>query len=242
MYEFDKQGANIVISARRSDELERVKKGCLHKDKIFILPLDLAERKTFKEKTETVIKQFGKIDLIVHNAGISQRSYAKDTKIEVDQKLMEVNYLGTVALTKEILPYFIKQHSGHYAVITSLVGKFGSPMRSGYAASKHALHGFFDSLRAEVYRDNIKVTLICPGFIHTNVSVNALTGDGSAQHTMDKSTAAGLSPNECAQQIVKALEREKEEVLIGKKEVFGVYVKRFFPTLFSRILQTAKVT
>ena len=242
VYAFDKQQAKLVISARRADELERVKNQCTHTDKIFILPLDLADRASFKEKVNTVIQHSGYIDLVIHNAGISQRSLAKDTDVSVDQKLMEINYLGTVALTKAILPHFIERHSGHFAVVTSLVGKFGSPLRSGYAASKHALHGFFDSLRAEIYRDNIKVTLICPGFIHTNVSINALTGDGSSQNTMDRTTANGLSPEVCASRIIKALEHEKEEVLIGKTEALAVYVKRFFPSLFSKVLRRAKVT
>lgn len=242
VYELAKQGANMVISARREEELNRVKQQCKYPEKVLVLPMDMAQPATFNDKVDAVLKKFGRIDLVVHNAGISQRSLAKDTAVEVDRQLMEINYIGTVALTKAILPHFIFQHSGHFAVITSLVGKFGSPLRSGYAGSKHALHGFFDSLRAEVYRDNIKITLVCPGFIKTNVSINALTGDGSKQNSMDAKTAAGLTAEQCAKQIVHALEKEKMEVLVGKKEVYAVYLKRFFPNLFAKILQTAKVT
>jgi dehydrogenase/reductase SDR family protein 7B len=241
VYRFAKQGAILIISARREDELERVKNSCPSPEKVFILQLDLAEPQAFVEKVKQVMDKYGRLDLIVHNAGISQRSLAKDTKVDVDRKLMEINYLGTVALTKEILPYYIKQQAGHFAIVTSLVGKFGSPYRSGYAGSKHALHGFFDSLRAELYRDNIQVTLVCPGFIRTNVSINAFTGDGSKQNTMDEKTDKGLTAEECGRRIVNALAKGKEEVLVGKTEVYAVYLKRFLPGLFSKILSKAKV-
>jgi short-subunit dehydrogenase len=154
---------------------------------------------------------------------------------------MEVNFFGTVALTKALLPHFIAQKSGHFGVITSLVGKFGSPYRSAYAASKHALHGFFDSLRAEQFTDNIAVTMICPGFIRTQISVNAITGDGSTLNEMDDAQANGMSAETCAEQIYTALRKRKEEVYIGGKEVLAVYLKRFSPALFSKILRKAKV-
>jgi len=155
--------------------------------------------------------------------------------------LMEVNYFGTVALTKAVLPYFIQNKKGHFAVVTSLVGKFGSPYRSSYAGAKHALHGFFDTLRAEHHQDNIAVTLICPGFIHTQVSVNAVTGDGSPLGEMDQAQAQGMSAETCADQLYRALLRKKDEVYIGGKETWAVYLKRFFPGLFSRILRNANV-
>jgi short-subunit dehydrogenase len=142
---------------------------------------------------------------------------------------MGINYLGTVALTKAILPHFIKHKNGHLVTTTSIVGKIGTPLRSSYAASKHALHGFFDSLRAEVHQKNIAVTLICPGFVNTNISKNALTGDGTAQQKMDTATKNGIQTERFAKLMLKAIERRKEEVYIaGAKEKLGVYVKRFF--------------
>ena len=193
------------------------------------------------EKAATAIALFGGLDLLLHNGGISQRSLIKETQLEVDRRLMEVNYFGTVALTKAVLPYFIQNKKGHFAVVTSLVGKFGSPYRSSYAGAKHALHGFFDTLRAEHYQDNIAVTLICPGFIHTQVSVNAVTGDGSPLGEMDQAQAQGMSAEACADQLLRALLRKKEEVYIGGKETWAVYLKRFFPGIFSRILRKANV-
>lgn len=241
-YEFAKQGANLIISARREDELNRVQERCPDPSKVQVLTLDLASQDTFATKTAEALAFFGQIDVMVHNAGISQRSLAKDTSIEVDRRLMEVNYLGTVALTKALLPHFISRKAGQFVVVTSLVGIIGSPLRSGYSASKHALHGFFDSLRAELTNDNIHVTIICPGYIATNVSVNALTGDGSKQNTMDTKTAAGLQPDEAARQMVKAILNKKLEVYVGKGETWAVYLKRFFPGIFAKVLAKAKVT
>lgn len=240
--ELAKQGASLIISARREDELKRVKEACPNRDKIHILPLDLALHDTFRERTDKAISLFGRIDVMVHNAGISQRSLAKDTAPDVDRRLMEVNYLGTVALTKALLPHFLGRKAGHFVVITSLVGIIGSPMRSGYAASKHALHGFFDSLRAEVTHDNIDVTIICPGYVATNVSMNALTADGSPQNSMDNATANGLTPQQAAKQMAKAIQNKKFEVYVGKGEVWAIYLKRFFPSVFAKVLAKAKVT
>jgi short-subunit dehydrogenase len=154
---------------------------------------------------------------------------------------MAVNYFGTITLTKALLPNMLMHQLGHIVTITSLTGKFGSPFRSSYAASKHALHGFFDSLRAELNDAHIKVTLICPGFIRTNVSRNALTGDGSRLGTMDEATDKGMDPKRLAYKILDAIEKGKEEAYIGGKEVLGVYLKRFFPRRFSKILLKAKV-
>jgi short-subunit dehydrogenase len=237
-----KMGFRIIITARREQELLELKNNCTHPENVVVLTHDLADYTSAKKKVERAVAAFGSIDVMIHNAGISQRSLAIDTDIEVDKKLMDVNYIGTIALTKALLPYFKKQGSGHFAVITSLVGKFGSPYRSGYAASKHALHGYFDSLRAEHEKDNLKVTLICPGYVITNVSINALTGDGSAQKTMDEATANGITAEYAAAKIVKAIDSKKLEIYIGKKEIFAVYLKRFLPNLFARILAKAKVT
>jgi short-subunit dehydrogenase len=154
---------------------------------------------------------------------------------------MRVNYLGTVALTKRLLPYFIAENKGHFVTVTSLMGKFGSPYRSGYCAAKHALHGFFDVLRMEHEKDGIAVTLICPGFIQTHVAKNALTGDGSVQGTDDQATKNGLSTTVCAQKIIRAIEQKKFEASIGRKEVVGVYLKRFFPKYLHKFVLKSKV-
>lgn len=238
---FSQAGYRVILSARNEKELNRVKKECSHPESCAVLPLDLGESSSLAEKVGTAIGLFGQIDVMLHNGGISQRSLTKETLLEIDRRIMEINYFGTIALTKALLPHFNARNQGHFAVISSLVGKFGSPYRSSYAASKHALHGFFDSLRAEQYAQNLSVTMICPGFIRTQVSVNALTGDGSQLGQMDDAQAKGMSPEACADQIFEAIVGKKEEVNIGGKEKYYVLVKRLFPGLFSKLLRKATV-
>jgi short-subunit dehydrogenase len=242
-YELAKKGAKLILSARRKEELERVKGNCFNEAQpsIRILPLDLTQAATLQLSVEAASQLFGHVDILINNGGISQRSLVKDTAMEVDRRLMEVNYFGAVALTKYLLPHFIKRKEGHFVNVSSLTGKFGTPYRSGYAASKHALHGFFDAVRAEHFHDNIKVTMICPGFIHTPITYAALTGDGSALNKMDEAQYKGKPADWCAQKIVRAIENKKEEVYIGGKEVWGAYIKRFFPSLFSRIIRKVSV-
>jgi short-subunit dehydrogenase len=237
------KGAKLIISSRKKTDLENVKQACENSQDIVVLPLDLVDHTDYKIKVEQAIAAFGKIDILVNNGGVSQRSLAKDTAIQVDEQLMKINYIGTIALTKALLPHFIEKQSGQFVVTTSIVGKIGTPLRSSYAASKHALHGFFDSLRAEIYNDNIAVTLICPGYVTTNVSMNALTGDGTPQKTMDKATANGIKPERFAKLMAAAILHKKEEAyLAGAKEKLGVYVKRWFPKLFSIMVRKLSVT
>jgi dehydrogenase/reductase SDR family protein 7B len=246
-YALAKEGVKLIISARREEELKRVASKLasdfhLPAFDLLILPLDLADDSNFEERKNEAVKKFGRIDVLINNGGVSQRSLAKHTTVEVDRQIFEVNFFGTLALTKMILPLFIRQKNGLIVTITSAVGKFGSPWRSGYSASKHALHGFFDSLRAEVHDDNVKVLLVCPGFIQTNVSHNALTGTGEKLGSMDKATANGLTAEECARQIVAAMQSGKEEIVVAKiKERFAVFAKRIFPSLFSVMIRKMAV-
>ncbi|MCW5907366.1 MAG: SDR family oxidoreductase [Chitinophagales bacterium] len=242
-YALAKEGARLVISARRKEELERVRmRTGLSEADIMILPLDLKKQEEFEAKKDEVLARFGRIDVLLNNGGVSQRSLAKDTHVDVDRQLFEVNFFGTLALTKVVLPVLLKQQSGLIVAVSSAVGKFGSPWRSGYAASKHALHGFFDSLRAEVHNDGIRVLLVCPGFVVTNISYNALKGDGTKLSSMDNATSKGISKEECARQIIAAIKSDKEEVVVSNfKEKLGVYVKRFLPSLFSLMIRKVAV-
>jgi short-subunit dehydrogenase len=164
----------------------------------------------------------------------------KDTSIDVDRRLMEVNYFGAVSLTKAMLPSMLARRRGDIVVVSSLVGHFSTPLRSGYAAAKHALHGFFDALRAEVHADGVHVLMVCPGFIRTDISLHALTADGSPQGTMDAGQAAGMPPEQCAARIVAALDRRQEEVVIGGRETWYLFLHRFFPGLFRRAVRRAR--
>ena len=246
VYEFAKAGARLIISARRKDELNRVVEVCKSKFNATIeaLPLDLSETSTLPLTAQAAIQIFGHIDILVNNGGISQRSLAKDTLLDVDRKIMEINYFGTITLTKQLIPHFISRQQGHFVTITSVTGKIGTPYRTGYAASKHALHGFFNSLRAEMWKENpaIYVTLVCPGWTNTNLSLTALMGDGSAQNKKDDTHEHGLSPQQVAIATVKAIQNKKREIIIaGWKEGTAAQIYRFFPGLFARIIRKAKV-
>lgn len=238
-----KQQTKLILSSRNEKELNAVKNDCEHPENVKILPLDLENYNSLKAKVDEALGLFGGVDILFSNGGISQRSYAKDTSITVDKRIMDINYLGTVALSKALLPHFIEKNHGYFVVTTSIVGKIGTPLRSSYAASKHALHGFFDSLRAEVYNHNIKVTLACPGFVQTKISINALTGNGTAQNKLDTATKNGLTPEVFVKKLLYAVQHEKQEVYIGGfKEKLAVYVKRFFPKLLSKMIRKLAVT
>jgi len=241
--EFSRLGARLILSSRRKAELERVKtKLSMSDDHCLVLPLDLEKYQEMEDKVDQALKHFDRIDYLVNNGGISQRSLIIDTKMDVYKRLMDIDYLGTVALSKAVLPVFIKQKAGHYTVVTSLMGKFASPLRSGYCGAKHALHGFFDALRLEHEDDNIGVTLVCPGFIRTNISHNALTGTGAAQQTMDSAQENGMSTDECARRIISGIRQGDFEIYIGGKERLAVYLKRWFPRLLHRVVRKSAVT
>lgn len=239
----NKQGAKVILSARRKEVLEDVKSKLTHPQNAYVLPLDLENYENVDELAKEAIKAFGKVDILINNGGLSQRANVLETEMKVVEKLMKVNFLGTVALTKAILPHMIESKSGQIAVVSSVVGKFGTPRRSSYSATKHALHGFFDALRAEMYEHGISVTVICPGYVTTNISKNALTADGSAQNKMDNATEKGIDPIVFADRMAHAIEVQKEEVYIaGPKEKLGLFMKRFFPTVFSKMVRKMAVT
>jgi dehydrogenase/reductase SDR family member 7B len=234
---FAREGAKLVLSARRRSELDEVaaKAG----GEPFVLPLDLTQSDTFSGAVAAVLERFPRIDIVVHNGGISQRALVKDTQLDVDRRIMEVNYFGAIALTKAVLPAMLAAKTGHFVVVSSVVGKIGTPQRSAYAASKHALHGFFDSLRAEITSSGLFVTLICPGFIRTEISKNALKGDGSATSRHDEDITSGHPADLTAQQILAAVHAHKSEVYVGApgKERLALLLKRFTPTLLESIVR-----
>ena len=238
-YEFAKEGAKLVLSARRESELQRVAEatGLSEKD-LLVLPMDMLEFKHFPEKVQTVLTHFGQIDVVVQNAGISQRSYVKDTKFQIYRDLMELDFFSVVAFTQSLLPHMSERKMGHFVVISSIAGKIGVPLRGGYGAAKHAIIAFFDSLRAEVWQDNINVTTICPGYILTQISVNALDAAGNKHGKMDDNQANGMTTDVFAKKAMKAILSNKKEVYIGGAyEIFGVYLKRFIPSLVYRMVR-----
>lgn len=236
--ELASKGARLILSARREEELARVGKltGLPELD-LLLLPFDLGNTSQATALAAQVINKFGRIDLLINNGGYSQRSEAMNTAETIDRQLMEVNYFSYVNLTKAVLPYMKRQKSGHIVVISSIAGKFGFYLRSSYSAAKHALHGFFESLRLETEQFGIKTLIVCPGKVKTNVSNNAVTSTGEKHNEMDPSHANAMSAEQCAREIIKGIVNNKEEVLIGGKEILIVYIRRFFPTLFRKLIR-----
>lgn len=237
---FARAGARLVLSSRRPDELERVRHACPRPDEHAVVPLDLCRSETFPAIVAGVLARAGAIDVLVNNGGVSQRALAADATGEIERALMEVNYFGPVALTKAVLPSMRARRSGQVVVVSSVMGYLGTPGRSTYAAAKHALHGYFDSLRAEVWREGLKVTLVCPGYVRTAVSANALGPRGEKHGRTDGTHQTGITAAACAAALVRGVEREREEVYVGGREVAGIYLKRFAPWLLSRIVRRMK--
>lgn len=242
---FARDGARLVLSARRESELERVAGRCrdagLAADEVLVLPLDVTDWESLPGAVQTVLDTFGSIDLLINNAGVSQRSLCKDTDMAVYQKLMDVDVMGQIALTKAVLPHMLGRGSGHLAVTSSVAGKVGVPLRTGYCAAKHAVMGFFDALRAEVEGQGVHVSTITPGFIRTDISRNALAGDGSAFGEVDEDIAGGMDVNECAEVVFKGLKAKKREIPVGKgKEMAALWIKRVSPEALFRIARSTK--
>jgi len=240
--ELAREGAKLVLSARKVEVLEELKNTLPNAAVHLVLPLDLEHSENFEALAKEVYEVMGAIDVLINNGGMSQRSGVGETSLEVDRRIMEVNFFGNVALTKAVLPYFRKQKSGHFVVISSIAGKFGFFLRSAYSASKHALHGFYESLMLEEERNNIHVTIACPGKINTNISLNALNSEGEKHGEMDHNQSTGMSAEVCALQLIKAMKKGKKEVLIGNKEIKAVKLKRFFPRLFWKVIRKQSAT
>lgn len=232
------QGAFVILSARRTHELERVARVAhLAPEKYLILPFDLSDTTHATQWAELVIAKFGRIDVLINNGGQSQRSEVIDTTGEIERTLFEINYFSAVNLSKAVLPHMHKNKAGKIVVVSSIAGKFGFYLRSTYSAAKHALHGYFESLRLENESKGISVLLVCPGKIKTNVSLNALNADGKTHNKMDASHQDAMSAKECAEQIIQGILSNKEEIFIGGKELLIVKIKRFLPSLFGKLIR-----
>jgi dehydrogenase/reductase SDR family protein 7B len=235
-YEYSKGGATIILSDINIDKLKVVAAECESRGgKAHLAPFNLEDSKEIVEVSSEVLKEYPKIDYLYNNGGISQRSYAVETPVAIDRKIMETNFFGAVTLTKQLLPSLISNGGGHIVVTSSVVGKFGFPLRTAYSASKHALQGFFEALRAELFDKNVKVTIVSPGKIQTNISVNAINKDGSRHGVMDVRQANGMPADICARRIIKAVNRNKKELWLAGREVLMVYIRLYLPALFHRL-------
>lgn len=239
-YAFAAEGAQLVLSARREEELQRVAKAC---GNAYVLPFDMLSVSEHADRVQDVMNTYGRIDYLVLNAGVSQRSFVKDTTFDVYRRLFEVNFFSIVSLTQAVLPVFTAQQSGVFVPIASVAGRISTPRRAAYGATKHALIGFFDSVRAEVFNDGIRVSTILPGYIKTNISLHAMNEKGEAYGKMDPNQAKGLDPNFTAQKILQAVLAGKNEFFVGGfLEGFGLFMKRFFPSIVPFMLRKIKNT
>lgn len=233
-----KHQVKLILSSRREDELKRVaKQANLKESNYLIVPFDLSNTSKAEEYAQLIIRKFGGIDILINNGGQSQRSEAIATSSDTERLLFEINYFSAVNLSKAVLPLMLKNRTGKIVIISSIAGKFGFYLRSSYSAAKHALHGYFESLRLEVEKKGVSILMVCPGKIKTNVSINAISSDGKIHNKMDESHQKAISAEVCAQQIIQGIINDKEEILIGGKEILLVKIRRFFPKLFSKIVR-----
>ena len=235
--------ANLILTASGTDALIKTQEKCIQLGATCkILPYDLSDIEGIPELVEEAFNCFGSIDILFNNAGISQRGMSVDTLFEVDKRIMDINFFAPVLITKLVLPDMIQKDSGTIAVTSSITGKFGFPLRSAYSASKHALYGYFETVQAEYYDRNIRVVMICPGRVNTNISINALEENGKRHGILDSGQAGGIPAEKAAKQIVDAIFKQKPEVFVGGMELLMVTIKRLFPGLARKLIRKIKPT
>jgi short-subunit dehydrogenase len=242
-YRFAQEQASLILTATRAERLAEVQQECIRRGaRCAILTCDLSELGTLDAVTNKALALFGRIDIAFLNAGISQRTKVLETSPEVDQKIMTLNFFAPTMIARRLLPSMIAQGGGTIAVTSSIAGRFGFPLRSAYAASKFALYGFFETLQAEYHDDRIRVVMVCPGRVQTQISYNALEGDGTKHGRMDEGQRKGITAEKAARKIVKAIKKQKPEVLVGGPELLMVYIKRFLPALSRRLVRRINAT
>jgi dehydrogenase/reductase SDR family protein 7B len=233
VHAFAREGARLVLHSLTFEELDNIAGYCTeHKVDHLLLAFDLSAHNDYPELVRKVTGRFGRIDVLVNNAGISQRALAQETLTEVDRKIFEINFFSAIELTKAVLPVMLAQGYGSIAASSSITGLFGFPLRSAYAASKHAVSGFFETLGIEMRSGNIFVTVAYPGRVRTEISKHSLRKDGSTWDRMDEGLDRGISVKRCARRYLRAIYRKKRTVYIGGFELIMPYLKRYCPPLF----------
>ncbi len=237
-YEFAKNGALLILSARNQEKLKAVQEKLPQdSNKSQVLAFDLEELDGLKDKVQLALSLFGRIDYFISNAGIAIKDFALSTPLAIDQKLMKINYFSSIAITKFLLPHFIERNSGHLVVTSSLSGKYGVPKIAAYAASKHALHGFYETLRSEIANYDIDLTIVIPGIIKTEITAHALTGTGEKFGKVDKTFQNAYPPDRAAQKIISAVLNKKESVFVGGSEGITLILNRISPWLLRRFIR-----
>lgn len=236
------QGAQVVLTARRYEELENVRVGLLKPEQHLSIAADITDESQVRHAYEQVLQCKGRIDWLINNAGLSQRALIAETTMQTERAIMELDYFSQVFLTKTALPSFLQQKSGRIVFVSSVAGLLGTQYRASYSAAKAAIHMWANSLRAEVADEGVDVSVIFPGFVKTNVSINALNGEGKAQGFDNDVTANGLEADEFAKIAVKALLKGDEYIVVGgRKEILGTWVLRLSPSTLYKMIRKAKV-
>jgi short-subunit dehydrogenase len=243
VYQFVGSGARVIASSNDLTGLLRVKEACGSKSEmVCCVPFDLSDMSEIENITGQQVSELGRIDYLLNIGGISQRARIDETPLWLDRKIFEINYFGTIALTKAVLPYMIRQKSGHILATSSISGRFGFPLRSAYSASKQALHGFFETLYLENKSSNIRTSVIIPGRVRTSISFHALDPEGKEHGKLDEGLAKGISPAKAAKIIIRGIKRDKREILVGGSELLLLHIRRYLPWLFFRIADKIKPT
>lgn len=233
-----KENCNIILSARRENKLKNIQTSLkLSNKNSLVLPLDISKSNEFDNKIALVISKFLSIDILILNAGIAHKSFAEETLEEVDRRIMEVNFMGNILLTKKVIPVMKKQGSGTIAVTSSILGKIGLPFVSTYCASKQAITGYYESLRYEVSKYNINITILSPGFIKTDITKNSLTADGRIFNKDSIAQEKGMNATLCAKKMIQAIKKGKRHQYIGGLETFMPAFSFYFPRMFSFLMK-----
>lgn len=236
------RGARLILSARREAELTRVQSGLPQPQQHMCVPLDITDEVAVKDAVAKVMTNAGRIDWLINNAGISQRALVMDTTTDTDRRIMEVDYFAQITLSRAVLATMLPRGQGRLVFVSSVAGLVGTQYRAGYSAAKAAIHLWANSVRAELYAQGIRVAVVFPGFVHTQVSINALTGDGTALGSMDDAQANAMSADTFAEQTVRALIAEREYIVIGGRlERLAAWVSRLSPSLLYRMIRRSKV-
>lgn len=235
-------GFNIIITARRTERLnelknELIKNNGVSENCIFILPGDLSQIEQLKKLSSDALAAFSGIDILINNAGVSQRGYAYDTDFEVERRILDLDLISPIALTKCLLPHFLTKKAGRIIITSSLMGELELPASTSYACAKHGLNGYFGSLSYELKPYGITVQILQPGFVKTEVSINALNAQGSKHNKMDSDHSKAMQPDVFVTKAIKEINKNRLYITIAGKEGLAIYLKRWLPSLYQSVVE-----
>lgn len=226
----------LILTARNEKALQQIAQSCRELgSECYVLPADLLKSETLETLCQQAINVFGEINILINNAGVTQRSLAEETGIQVDRQIMELDFFAPIAITKALIPHFRETGNGQVIAICSMAGLMGFPKRSAYAAAKHAMKGFFETLQTEQTFAGLSTTIVFPGRIHTPISYSAITKDGTAFGKMDDGQLNGIPVAACAAKIIKGIQKKKLRVIIARGERILWWIWFLWPAIYLKI-------